>query len=109
MKLKPTPLSIKENKKKNYEWKSLSTPINPNEYLNIMSEPKEYDLTNKDELTRLLREVESYMRVSLNYGTDREGRKFALQALVRINDGRFNVQINPSHPSVQESDFQPKP
>ena len=49
--------------------------------------PRPYDLSNPDEHTRLMRELEGYMRVSLHYshGTDHEGRRFAYEALRALN------------------------
>jgi len=52
-----------------------------------MKEPKEYDLEKPEEFQRLIREVLSYMEVSRNNGTDKEGREYAIKALrfIRIN------------------------
>ena len=49
--------------------------------------PRPYDLDNPDEVARLMRELEGYMRVSLHYshGTDHEGRRFAYEALRSLN------------------------
>lgn len=46
-----------------------------------MSAPRPYELEKPEEVERLLRETASYLRVSLNHGTDTEGRRHALTAL----------------------------
>lgn len=48
--------------------------------------PKPYDLSDPKEVRRLLVELEGYMRVSMLHGTDTEGRKFAYEALRRLNN-----------------------
>lgn len=46
-----------------------------------MNEPKPYDIENLSDIKRLIRELRGYMKVSLQDGTDRTGRKYALEAL----------------------------
>ena len=57
--------------------------------------PKPYDLSRPEEIARLFREVQEYMRVSLRDGTDFEGRKHALDALAVLasaKDLTFEVE-----------------
>lgn len=49
-----------------------------------MSDPKPYDLSNPEELLRLVHEVYGYLHTSLDDGTDRPGRCYALNALRSI-------------------------
>jgi len=49
--------------------------------------PEPYDLSDPDEVKRLFSELVGYMKVSLNHGTDNEGRKYALEALEKVNSG----------------------
>ena len=47
--------------------------------------PREYDLNDPAEHTRLVREVRGYLKTChLKHGTDWEGRKFAIDALAEI-------------------------
>lgn len=47
--------------------------------------PREYDLTDPKELTRLYRECSGYLRTCMGkHGTDYEGRKFAFDALNKL-------------------------
>lgn len=63
-----------------------------------MKEPSPYHLHNKEEVKRLFKELESYMKVSLNDGTDRMGRVYALDALREINQGYWDVTLEePEH------------
>lgn len=50
-----------------------------------MSEPRAFILESEAEVKRLFSELEGYMRVSLNDGTDASGRAFAFAALCEIN------------------------
>lgn len=45
-----------------------------------MSQPLPYDLSNPAEMQRLIRETISYLQVSLDDGTDHEGKQFVLDA-----------------------------
>ncbi len=60
-----------------------------------MIEPRPYDLDDKSERDRLIREVEGYMNVSLLEGTDRQGRRYAAYAMLElwrgIERGEFAV------------------
>lgn len=62
------------------------------------SRPRPYDLSDKDELRRLLVETIGYARVSYNRrdGTDREGRLFALEALERARKMGFVIAMPPA-------------
>ena len=53
--------------------------------------PRAYDLSNPDEVARLLREVTGYMQVSLRQGTDFDGRRFALDALKQLQAGGYQL------------------
>lgn len=59
--------------------------------------PRSYDLSDHDELRRLLVETIGYARVSYNRqdGTDREGRLFALEALDRAHRLGFVIAPPP--------------
>lgn len=59
-----------------------------------MSDPKPYDLNKKDDIERLIRELKSYMTVSLKDGTDSEGRQYALDALTEIVNGGYEVSLD---------------
>lgn len=59
-----------------------------------MSKPTKYDLENPEEVKRLIRELRGYMQVSLNNGTDYDGRKFALEALDEIISCNYFVSID---------------
>lgn len=50
-----------------------------------MSEPRAFNLESEADVKRLFFELEGYMRVSLNDGTDAPGRGFAFAALREIN------------------------
>ena len=50
-----------------------------------MYDSSPYDLRDPDEIARLLRELEGYMRVSLRDGTDADGRAHAYDALIVLN------------------------
>ena len=54
-----------------------------------MSEPKAYELTNPNEIDRLMRELYGYLKVCIDehHGTDYKGRRFALIALEQIITG----------------------
>lgn len=64
-----------------------------------MSEPKEYELKKEGEFQRLLLELESYMKVSVNDGTDRQGRLAALKALQDLNRNYRPVLTWDNYPS----------
>lgn len=50
-----------------------------------VNSPRPYNLFDPNELRRLMRECEGYLRVChKNHGTDWEGRNFAMQALRRL-------------------------
>lgn len=53
-----------------------------------MSDPRPYDLGDHTEIRRLISELRGYMRVSLNDGTDNEGRAHAHAALVALDSGK---------------------
>jgi len=57
--------------------------------------PTPYDLREPSELTRLLRELEGYLRTCKHehHGTDAEGREFALLAVRQINRGEHQVKL----------------
>lgn len=42
--------------------------------------PRPYDIDDPADLARLFREARGYLRVSLDHGTDWEGRRFAMAA-----------------------------
>jgi len=46
--------------------------------------PRPYNLSDPAEVRRLVCETKGYMRISLNHGTDQEGRKYALLALKEL-------------------------
>lgn len=46
-----------------------------------MPKPRKYDLAQRSEIDRLLYEVHGYLQVSVNDGTDRLGREYALDGL----------------------------
>lgn len=50
--------------------------------------PQPYDFTKRRELNRWFNEMKGYLRTDdfLNQGTDREGRKFALEGLNKIEE-----------------------
>jgi hypothetical protein len=63
---------------------SLLAPLTPEQIANReRTRPRTYDLTDPDECARLLRETAGYAQVSLHYGTDDEGRRYASEALNR--------------------------
>lgn len=49
--------------------------------------PRPYDLTDPKEIERLYYELAGYMKVSLEDGTDRSGRQYALDALRELVKG----------------------
>lgn len=49
-----------------------------------MSEPRTFDLSDKEERNRLIREVAGYMKVSLHHGTDERGRTLAAWAMADL-------------------------
>ena len=51
-----------------------------------MTQPREYDLSKPEEISRLLMEVHGYMKVSLKDGTDHEGRKHAYDAIGKLRE-----------------------
>jgi hypothetical protein len=54
-----------------------------------MSAPRPYDLSNPDEIKRLLLECHGYLKTCHHkHGTDWEGRQFAIDALHQYADGR---------------------
>lgn len=57
--------------------------------------PRTYDLSEKDELERLLRETIGYAQVSYDRkdGTDPEGRHYALEALKRAKRLGFVLML----------------
>jgi hypothetical protein len=63
---------------------SLLAPLTPEQIAHReRTRPRTYDLTDPDECGRLLRETAGYAKVSLHYGTDNEGRRYASEALER--------------------------
>jgi len=61
------------------------------------NEPRPYDLANDNaEFDRLMREAAGYLRVSLEDGTDRAGRRYALEGLEWV---RAHCSFEFSHPA----------
>lgn len=50
----------------------------------INNEPRPFNLSQNGELSRLLKALIGYMRVSITNGTDHEGRQFAYDALLEL-------------------------
>ncbi len=59
-----------------------------------MNRPRPYDLSKQREVNRLVRELRGYMQVSIDHGTDTEGRQHALDALNTILDNGWEVVID---------------
>lgn len=68
--------------------------------------PRAYDLTNPDELARLLRETEGYAFVSLRDGTDSTGRRFAWEALRDVLQAGFRL-VPPHEANVTQAVMEP--
>ena len=64
--------------------------------------PKPYDLTKPGESKRLVEELISYMKVSVNDGTDHEGRRYALEALPGLRPLLEQVETLKKYKSVQD-------
>ena len=58
--------------------------------------PTPYDLREPSELTRLMREIEGYLRTCKleHHGTDVEGREHALLAIRQINRGERPIKLD---------------
>jgi hypothetical protein len=79
----------------------IAPDINIREVKDMVNEPKEYDLTNPDEITRLLKEIAWYMGPSMNCrreflksGTDTTGREYVIEALDKIRYGTSMAQTS---------------
>jgi len=53
--------------------------------------PRPYDLSDRSEIKRLMRECRGYIRVYV--GTDMEGRRFAIEALDRLASPMFDIDV----------------
>lgn len=62
-----------------------SSKYRPKQDDDRMSEPRAFNLENEADVKRLFSELEGYMRVSLNDGTDAPGRAYAFAALRDLN------------------------
>lgn len=53
-----------------------------------MNEPRKYDMNNQEDVRRWFREMEGYFRTEdfVHQGTDRPGRKFALDAFYQLKN-----------------------
>jgi hypothetical protein len=62
---------------------------------NIFEKPQAYDLTQKAEFLRLMREAAGYLMTcrSDHHGTDREGRNFAIAALKELAESGAELRI----------------
>ena len=64
--------------------------------------PEPFNLDDPTEVARLFRELEGYMQVSLNHGTDTKGRRYAYEAIKALNTRQgVLVPVEPTEEMIE--------